>query len=520
MSLLTVRDLAVGYGAGAALAGVSLEVAAGEIVALVGPSGSGKSTLAAACLALLPPDARVTGTVAVAGSDLSRLGERALADVRGRTVGMVFQEPATALNPALTIGRQIGEVLRRHTALDRAAVRREVAALLARVGLEVAPDRTPHRLSGGQRQRVAIAMAIAAGPRLLVADEPTAALDPIARAGITALLVRLVREAGMGLLIVSHDLALVAGAADRIVVLDGGRVVEAGPADALLARPRSTTLARMVAALTLPPVPPAPPAPPIVEVAGATKGYAAAGTLFGRARHPALEDVSLALAPGETLAVIGRSGSGKSTLARAVLGLERPDTGTVRVDGQPWSRALRSRVQGVFQDPAASFDPLWTVGRIVAEPLGLAPHLAPAARAARVAAALEEVGLPADAVARPPHRFSGGQRQRIALARALVYRPAVLVLDEALSALDMAVRAELVALLVRLQAEHGLAYLFIAHDLALVRALAHRVLVLEGGRVVEEGTTAEVLDRPRHAVTQALVEAPAGPRGPAAGRGL
>ncbi|UAK25182.1 dipeptide ABC transporter ATP-binding protein [Sphingomonas nostoxanthinifaciens] len=524
MTLLAIEHLSVRYGARTALEDATLSVSAGEIVALVGASGSGKSTLAAAIPALLPRDAHADGRIALDGVDLATLDERGLEAVRGARIGMVFQEPATALNPALTIGRQIGEVLERHTDLGRAAIAAEVRALLDRVGLDVAPDRHPHMLSGGQRQRVAIAMAIAAGPALLIADEPTAALDPIAQAGVMALLVRLVRERGMGLLLVAHDLALVAGVADRIVVLDGGRVVEQGATAALLDAPASAPLARMVAAMQLPPRMPNPIGKTVIAAAQVSRAYPIGPGLFARARHVALAGVSLSIATGETLAVIGASGSGKSTLARLLLGLDRPDTGVVRIDGQSWQavhgrerRALQAGVGAVFQDPAASFDPRQTVAQIVAEPLHLAtPRPTADARAAMVAAALAEVGLPADAADRLPAQFSGGQRQRIAIARALILRPRLIVFDEALSALDAAIRADIVALLLRLQVERGLAYLFVSHDPALVRAMADRVMVLHDGRVAEEGTVAQVLDTPRDPHTAALVGtvSPAGSRPP------
>ncbi len=511
MSVLAIERLSVRYGARIVLDDVSLQVAAGEIVALVGPSGSGKSTLAAAALALLPPSARATGTVRIGGADLAAMDEARLGEVRGGGVGMVFQDPASALNPALTIGRQIGETIARHQRLGRAAIAAEVRALLARVGLDVPPDRYPHTLSGGQRQRVCVAIAIAAGPALLIADEPTAALDPIAQAGIVALLAGLARERGMALLLVSHDLALVAGIADRLAVLDGGRVVEHGPARLLLDRPGSAVLADMVAASRTPlAVRPPPAGAPLLRVAGVTRSYPVGG-LLGRRRFTALDGVDLEVARGETLAVVGESGSGKSTLARLVLGLDMPDRGEITLDGMPWRgapRALRRQAQAVFQDPAASFDPLQSVARIVAEPLHLLDRRpSPGERDRLVVEALAHVGLPAEAAVLRPAHFSGGQRQRIALARALILSPALVVLDEALSALDMTLRAEIVALLVRLQAELGLAFLFISHDLRLVRGFADRVLVLRRGRVIEHGPAEQVLTRPRDPYTAALIAA-------------
>lgn len=515
VSQLRIEGLSVAYGARPVLHDVSLTVLPGEIVALVGPSGSGKSTLAHAAIGLLPDSAVTSGTLALGQVTLSSLDERGWEAVRGARIGMVFQEPATALNPALTVGRQIGEVLARHERLTNPERAARVEALLAQVGLDIAPGRHPHTLSGGQRQRVAVAMAIAAGPDLLIADEPTAALDPLAQAGVIKLLETEARKRGMGLLIVSHDLALVAKVADRIVAIEDGRVAEEGATAACLAAPRSDFLRRAVAASRPGGPGPAPALPDaLLDVATVSRQYRTSG-LFGGPVATALDGVSLQLCRGETLALVGASGSGKSTLARLALGLDRPDAGTVTIDGQTWRgargaglRTLRRRVQAVFQDPAASFDPRWTVGRIAAEPLRLLDDTPnPAERAARVIEALDQVGLDADAAQRLPAHFSGGQRQRIALARALVLKPDLIVLDEALSALDPPLRADMVALLLRLQRDLRVAYLFISHDLALVRHFAHRIAVLRDGRCVEQGRTAEILDAPGDPYTAALVAA-------------
>ena len=481
MKPLEIAHLSVRYGETVALDDVCLAVGAGEIVALVGPSGSGKSTLAAAAMDLLPVEAIEQGVLRIEGTDIRTLPEKQRQALRGGRVGIVFQEPATALNPALTIGRQIGEVLELHGNFSRAEIAAEVDRLLVEVGLHLSAKRFPHTLSGGQRQRVAIARAIAAGPALLLADEPTASLDPVAQAEIAALLQSLVRDRGMGLLLVTHDRALARRIADRVVALDRGRLGEQVAVEA-----GSLPHARAARGA------------PLLVLNQVTRTYP-----VKRGRVAALTEISLLLARGETLAVIGASGSGKSTLARLALGLDKPDTGRVTLNGRDWDsargaglRAMRRHVQAVFQDPAASFDPRQTVERIVAEPLHLLGRISAAERKAKVADALAQVGLPADAAERLPQAFSGGQRQRIAIARALILRPDLILFDEALSALDPALREEIIALLLRLQGELGLTYLFIAHDMDLVRRMADRVLVLREGRVIACGPVAELFDRP------------------------
>lgn len=496
--MIDLHDLSVRFGETVALADVTLAIRPGEIVGLVGESGSGKSTLAYAAMGLLPDDADVSGSVRVDHRDPAT-DDR----LRGGTVGMVFQEPSGALNPAMTIGAQVAETLRLHQRLFRRAARTRAAETLARVGLDMPPSRYPHQLSGGQRQRVAIAIAIAAGPRFLLADEPTTALDTGTQAAIVDLLVRLVREDGMGLLFVSHDLPLVANIADRLAVMRQGRIVENGPAADLLQAPQHAYTRHLLERVRHRPPPRAarPAAAPLLVVTGLTRLYPGGS---------GIRDVSFTVQTGEIIGVIGASGAGKTTVLRSVLALERPDAGRVLLAGEDLLaargatlRALRRKVQAVFQDPAGSFDPRQTVARIVGEPLHLLPSSTFAEKRARVEAVLARVGIDPAAADRLPHRFSGGQRQRIALARALIVAPDLLVLDEALSALDVSTRADMLDLL----AELGTALLFVSHDLAVMRGFADRLVVLHDGRVVEQGPTAAVLGEPQHPHTRALVAA-------------
>ncbi|MBS0373173.1 MAG: ABC transporter ATP-binding protein [Proteobacteria bacterium] len=519
MALLELERLGVRLGGRMLLEDLSLAIEPGRVLGLIGESGSGKSLTALAIAGLLPPGATVTGQVRFAGQPLVGAGERALCQVRGRGIGLVFQEPATALNPLLTIGTQVAETARAH-GVPAAEAAARAAAALARVGLpaeRVAPQRYPHELSGGQRQRVAIALAVALAPRLLIADEPTTALDVTTQAQILALLTDLARREQMALLLISHDLAVVAGLADEIAILRDGRLVEHGATRRVLRAPASDYTRALVRDHALPALAPVPAGggEPLLSADDLVCSYPGPRRgFFGRAAaRRAVDGVSLALAAGERVALVGESGSGKSTLVRALLGLEPPAAGTVRIAGQPLGRGptlrrQRRLLQAVFQDPVASLNPRHRVGRIVAEPLGLleAPPAGPA-RAARVAAALADVGLDPAAAERYPHEFSGGQRQRIAIARALVVEPRLLVLDEAVSALDASLRTQVLELLLGLGATRRLGYLFVTHDLGVVRAVTERTLVMRAGRIVEQGPTAEVLDHPRHPYTRELVAA-------------
>ncbi len=517
MSLVSVEGLEVSIRGTPVLRGVSFDLAPGEVFGLVGESGSGKSMTALALMRLLPPGARMGGRVALEGRDLARLSERAMCRVRGAEIGMIFQEPMTALNPVRTIGEQVAETLLVHGALGRAAAMAAARARLARVGLDPAripPDRYPHELSGGQRQRVCIAMAVALRPKLLIADEPTTALDVTTQAQILDLLGGLVREEGMALMLITHDLAVVAGIAARTAVMQDGRIVEQGPTEELFRARRHAYTRRLLAASThVAARLPRPPGPPLLEVREALRSYALPRRtpLAAAPRLVAVDRVSLTLREGESLGLVGESGSGKSTLTRAILGLDALEAGAVRLGGAAVvagavPRAVRAQMQAVFQDPYGSFNPRHRVGRLVAEPFHLAP-LPRAEAAARVAEALEAVGLRAADAGKYIHEFSGGQRQRIAIARALVIRPRLVVLDEAVSALDVRVRAQILDLLADLQGRFGLAYLFISHDLAVVRAVTDRVLVMKSGRIVEEGPTDRVLAAPSHRYTAELVAA-------------
>ncbi len=516
MTLLAAEGLTVAIAGREVLSEVALTVAAGEVFGLVGESGSGKSMTALALMRLLPAAARARGRIRLAGRDLGALSERAMCAVRGREIAMIFQEPMTALNPVRTIGEQVAETLVVHGAASRAEARAIARARLDRVGLggdRFPLERYPHELSGGQRQRVCIAMAVALRPRLLLADEPTTALDVTTQAQILELLRGLVAEEGMGLMLITHDLAVVAGIADRVAVMEGGRIVEEGRTEAVFRARRHDYTRRLLAASTHAPVRAAPaPGAPVLEVEGAVREY-----LLPRpaplAPHPrlrAVDGVGFSLRAGESLGLVGESGSGKSTLTRLVLGLDPLAAGAIRLNGRAVSlampRPVRAGAQAVFQDPYGSFNPRHRVGRLVAEPFHLAP--APAAEIrARTLEALAAVGLPAEAAGRYIHEFSGGQRQRIAIARALVIRPRLVVLDEAVSALDVRVRAQILDLLAGLQGRFGLSYLFVTHDLGVVRAITDRVLVMKAGRIVEEGPTARVLAAPAHPYTADLVAA-------------
>lgn len=530
--LLRIQNLTVDLPAGAdrrhAIHDLSLSIKPGEIVCVVGESGSGKSLTAGAILGLLPQGVRASsGQVLWEGEDLLRLSPAAMRGLRGQRIGMIFQEPMTALNPLRTIGDQIGEVFRTHTRLAGGEIRQRTLALLDSVRL---PDPAralsayPHELSGGQRQRAMIAMALALEPALLIADEPTTALDVTTQAQILRLIHDLQRRKGTAVLFITHDFGVVAEIADRVAVMQRGELVESGLADEVLRHPRHPYTRALIAAV--PPLTPAPArpqaeakAPAILTTSALSKVYRKRGWFGrpGRVTH-ALDGVSLTLREGDTLGIVGESGSGKSTLARTLLGLLPPDSGAIALGGEPLvfkgagaRRAHARRVQMVFQDPFGSLNPRQRVGEIVAR--GPIVHGMPRREAwAQARELFELVGLSPDAVNRYPHEFSGGQRQRVGLARALAMRPRVLVADEPVSALDVSVQAQVLALLGRLRAQLGLSILFITHDLRVAAQVCDHVAVMKDGKVVEEGPCAEVFGQPAHAYTRALLAAVPGRR--------
>jgi microcin C transport system ATP-binding protein len=518
--ILDVRDLAVAFRGKRVVDGVSFDVKRGETVALVGESGSGKSVTALSCLQLLPgAGANPQGRITLDGTDVLTAEGEALRRLRGGVAGMVFQEPMTSLNPLHTVGRQVSEAITLHHPMGGTALQARVVELLHRAGFPQAEDRLgayPHQLSGGQRQRVMIAAALANDPALLIADEPTTALDVTIQAQILELLADLKRRLNMAMLLITHDLQIVRRHADRVVVMRHGQAVEQGPVAEVFAHPRHDYTKMLLA--TEPrgrPAPIQPTAPKVLEGDQMKVHFPIRRGFLRRivGAVKAVDGVSIAIREGETVGLVGESGSGKTTLGLAMLRLETSE-GTIRFEGREIQgldrgalRPLRARMQIVFQDPYGALSPRMTVREIVGEGLAVHEALSATDREARVAEALREVDLLPEMADRYPHEFSGGQRQRIAIARALVLKPRLVVLDEPTSALDVSVQAQVVELLRGLQAKHRLAYLFISHDLRVVRAMAHRIVVLKDGRVVEEGEAEAVVAAPQQPYTRALMAA-------------
>ncbi|WP_174800820.1 ABC transporter ATP-binding protein [Martelella limonii] len=529
--LLSVFDLRVGFGKSPekneVVRGVNFDLDAGETLAIVGESGSGKS-VTSLCLNRLVDfgGGRITsGTIDYTlpdGStvDLAKLSEKRLTTIRGREIGMIFQEPMTSLNPVHTIGEQIAESFRLHHGLTGRQAMDAAREALERVRIPDAERRLkyhPHQLSGGMLQRVMIAIALSCNPRLLIADEPTTALDVTVQAQILALLAELKRESEMGLIFITHDIGLVAGIADKVMVMQQGEVVESGATDTVLDDPQHAYTQHLLKA-----VPHfaggsavrrdfarKPADQPALEVENLTVRFPVTSGIFKKqtgAVH-AVDGIDFDLMPGETLGIVGESGSGKSTTARAVMGLNKPTRGTIRLGGGGRVAAHGDPIQMVFQNPYASLNPRLRVDSILAEPVIATGGKLDAETRARMAALLQRVGLPENALTRYPHEFSGGQRQRLCIARALMLKPSVVVLDEAVSALDVSVQAMVLELLTELQRDMNLSYLFVTHDMAVVERIAHRIAVVYAGQIVEIGDAASVLSDPKHSYTKRLIAA-------------
>ncbi|ANN60419.1 ABC transporter ATP-binding protein [Mesorhizobium loti NZP2037] len=532
--LLSVRDLHVGFGrdpqANEVVRGISFDLADGETLAIVGESGSGKSVTALSINRLIDfGGGRITGGAMklkrADGSlfDLTSAAEPQLRGIRGAEIGMIFQEPMTSLNPVLTIGSQIEESFRLHRGLTGRQATAAAKDALDRVRIPDAARRlkyTPNQLSGGMLQRVMIAIALACNPRLLIADEPTTALDVTVQAQIMALLAELKRETGMSVIFITHDIGLVAGIADKVMVMQNGQAVEQGELNQILDRPRHPYTQHL-----LQDVPhfarggatradgqrdKDPHAEPALKVDGLVVRFPLKSNFFSRATGAvhSVDGVDFDLMPGETLAIVGESGSGKSTTAKAVLGLVRSTRGSFSVGARKASAERSAKpVQMVFQNPYASLNPRLAIESILAEPVIANGGRVDTETRAKMASLLERVGLPRNSLERYPHEFSGGQRQRLCIARALMLNPSVVVLDEAVSALDVSVQAKVLELLVELQREFGLAYLFISHDMAVVERIAHRIAVIYAGQIVEIGDAASVLSKPKHSYTKKLIAA-------------
>ena len=499
---------------------VSFDVHAGELLGIVGESGSGKTMVARSLMRLEPSALRLAqGSIEIEGRDLHRLDPAELRAVRGARVGMVFQEPMTSLNPAMKIGRQLEEGLVQHGRTTQPQRRQAIADMLKRVGIsdiDRALNAYPHEFSGGMRQRIMLASVMLLKPALLIADEPTTALDALVQREVVELMVELARSQQTAVLMISHDLSMVARYTDRVIVMSEGRIVEQGSTSELMARPQHPYTRKLLDAMPRRmPAKQLAPQPPLVEIHQLTVDYAPRGGMFRRGTAKrALHGIDLAIHPAEVVAVVGASGSGKTTLGRAIAGLVPTSGGEVVFGGLPvgntrhraW-RNYRLNCQMVFQDPYSSLDPRMTIGAAIGEALRHVPGMSSTEAARLVGTCLDEVGLGAGYAARYAHELSGGQRQRVAIARAIVRRPKFVIADEPVSALDMTVRAQILDLFAELQRKHGFACLFISHDLSVVEQLADRVIVMQDGRIVEQGSRDDVFDAPRHPYTRSLLSA-------------
>ena len=518
MNLIEIRDLSVAFNGQTVVRNLSLDIRPGECLALVGESGSGKSVTAHSILQLLPECGTVsTGSVRYRGKELLGADSKTLRELRGNRIAMIFQEPMTSLNPLHSIEKQIGETLLLHKGLGGKAARKRTLELLDLVGIKKPEERLkayPHQLSGGQRQRVMIAMALACEPDLLIADEPTTALDVTVQRKILLLLKSLQHRLGMSLLLISHDLNLVRSIAQRVCVMKAGEIVEQADSEDLFEHPKHPYSCVLLNAEPEGEALPRDEREDVLQVDNLRVTFPLGGGLFRRKRYlTAVDGISLNLQRGKTLGIVGESGSGKSTLGQAILRLLDSE-GSIRFNGealdsltQKQLRPWRKQMQVVFQDPFGSLSPRMSVQQIISEGLEVHSRSNPAECEAKVIRVLEEVGLDPASRHRYPHEFSGGQRQRIAIARALVLKPALILLDEPTSALDRTVQKQVVALLRQLQEKHGLTYLFISHDLAVVRALAHDLIVIKDGQVVESGASHDVFDSPQHPYTKELLAA-------------
>ena len=547
--LLSVRDLTVAFrtqeGLREVLHGVSFDIMPGETVAIVGESGSGKSTTATAIVNLLPGTGEITaGSITLDGRELTTLNRREIEAVRGRDIGFVPQDPMSNLNPVWSIGFQVKEAIRANgIARDRGSAKARTIEVLQQAGLADAEKRLhqfPHQFSGGMRQRALIGIGLAADPKLLIADEPTSALDVTVQRVILDHMASLTRDKGTSMLLITHDLGLAAERANKIIVMNGGNIVEAGPSRQILENPQHPYTKRLVAAAPsvasqriqavvedrgIETIEDLAAIPPTVRVAGLTKDYRIRQGGFRSEAFRAVDDVSFEIPRGKTLALVGESGSGKSTVAKMVLKLEEPTSGTIEIDGRDVSKlssaqafGLRRRMQPVFQDPYGSLDPLRNIGNTIAEPLQIHGVGDRASQRERVEELLDQVSLPRVLATRYPNELSGGQRQRVAIARALALKPDIIVLDEAVSALDVLVQDQVLQLLAELQSELGLTYLFITHDLAVVRVSSDLVCVMEKGRIVEQGTVDEIFANPQQEYTDRLLKAIPGASIPLGGR--